>query len=127
MDLPPGTPSSSTYYDLLANITHESTAGTTRDKANTAWKVTLRAPPAVSSAATSGQPEAQEDESGEDQWISIQDLIVEKVQKEIIFLGETVLQIWERRDEKEKREGRARAAAAAAGSPSKRDKMDVDG
>jgi U4/U6.U5 tri-snRNP-associated protein 2 len=72
-----------TTYDLLANITHESTAGTTRDKANTAWKVTLRAP---------SQP------GEDDNWIAIQDLIVQKVQKEMIFLGETVLQIWERQD-----------------------------
>jgi len=54
-----------------------------RDKANTAWKVTLRAP---------SEPGKEED------WIGIQDLVVEKVQKEIIFLGETVLQIWERSD-----------------------------
>lgn len=34
----------------------------------------------------------------EENWIGIQDLIVEKVQKEMIFLGETVLQIWQRQD-----------------------------
>ncbi|KAG8808700.1 hypothetical protein FRC17_003823, partial [Serendipita sp. 399] len=72
-----------TTYDLLANITHESTAGTTRDKANTAWKITLRPP----------------SETGkEEEWISIQDLIVRREQKEMILLGETVLQIWERQD-----------------------------
>ena len=70
-------------YSLLANITHESTAGTARDKENTAWKTTLRGP------AVAGDDE---------QWYSIQDLIVQKVQREMIFLGETVLQVWERED-----------------------------
>jgi len=75
----------STVYDLLCNITHESTAGTTRDKANTVWKIHLR---------------ASADEGGEDdeRWFQIQDLIVEEVRREMIFLGETVLQVWQRRD-----------------------------
>ena len=33
----------STTYDLLANVTHESVAGTTRDKENTVWKCHVRA------------------------------------------------------------------------------------
>jgi len=69
-------------YDLVANIVHESVAGTTRDKEATVWKVHLR--------AGSG--------GGDDErWYQIQDLIVEEMRKEMIFLGETVLQIWERR------------------------------
>ena len=32
-----------TTYDLIVNVVHESVAGTTRDKANTVWKVHLRA------------------------------------------------------------------------------------
>ncbi|TDL28179.1 cysteine proteinase [Rickenella mellea] len=71
-----------TVYDLIANVTHESVAGTTRDKANTVWKVHLR--------AGSGGGENEK-------WFQIQDLIVEEVRKEMIFLGESVLQIWERR------------------------------
>lgn len=66
-----------TAYDLIANITHESTAGTTRDKEATVYKVHLR--------AGSGGGEDEE-------WFQIQDLIVEKTRKEMIFLGETVLQ-----------------------------------
>ncbi|KAJ7597361.1 spindle pole body protein [Mycena floridula] len=73
---------SSTLYDLIANVTHESVAGTTRDKENTVWKVHLRA------AGGGGDGE---------KWFLIQDLIVEETRKEMIFLGETVLQIWERR------------------------------
>ncbi|KAF5392579.1 hypothetical protein D9757_002253 [Collybiopsis confluens] len=67
-------------YDLIANVTHESVAGTTRDKENTAWKVHLRA-----------------GEGEDEKWYTIQDLIVEETRKEMIFLGESVLQIWKRR------------------------------
>lgn len=69
-------------YDLIANVTHESVAGTTRDKENTTWKVHLRA------GGGGGDSE---------KWFQIQDLIVEETRKEMIFLGESVLQIWERR------------------------------
>lgn len=68
----------STVYDLIANVTHESVAGTTRDKANTVWKVHLRA------AGGAGENE---------KWFLIQDLIVEETRKEMIFLGETILQV----------------------------------
>ncbi len=68
----------STLYDLIANVTHESAAGTTRDKASTVWKAHLRA------GAGGGESE---------QWFQIQDLIVEEIRKEMIFLGETVLQV----------------------------------
>lgn len=71
-----------TVYDLIANVTHESVAGTMRDKQNTVWKVQLR-------AGSGG--------GGNEKWLQIQDLIVEEIRKEMIFLGETVLQIWERR------------------------------
>ncbi|KAI0304618.1 spindle pole body protein [Russula brevipes] len=72
----------SAVYDLIANVIHESVAGTTRDKENTVWKVQLR--------AGSGTGENEK-------WFQIQDLIVEEIRKEMIFLGETVIQIWERR------------------------------
>lgn len=68
----------STVYDLIANVTHESVAGTTRDKENTVYKVHLRA------GAGGGETE---------RWFQIQDLIVEEIRKEMIFLGETVLQV----------------------------------
>ncbi|KAK7686578.1 hypothetical protein QCA50_010178 [Cerrena zonata] len=71
-----------TMYDLIANVTHESAAGATRDKDSTVWKVHVRA------GAGGGENE---------RWFQIQDLIVEEIRKEMIFLGETVLQIWERR------------------------------
>jgi len=80
LDAPPS--HAPTLYDLIANVTHESAAGTTRDKESTVWKVHLRA------GAGGGDNE---------RWFQIQDLIVEEIRKEMIFLGETVLQIWERR------------------------------
>ena len=73
LNAPPNHPP--TVYDLIANVTHESTAGTTRDKENTVYKVHLRAG------------------GTDDDWYQIQDLIVEKTRKEMIFLGETVLQV----------------------------------
>lgn len=76
VDHPPS--DTSTLYDLIANVTHESVAGTTRDKENTAWKVYLRA------AGGGGESE---------RWFIIQDLIVEETRKEMIFLGEAVLQV----------------------------------
>jgi U4/U6.U5 tri-snRNP-associated protein 2 len=68
----------SPVYDLVANVIHESVAGTTRDKENTVWKVQLRA------GNGSGENE---------KWFQIQDLIVEEIRKEMIFLGETVIQV----------------------------------
>jgi hypothetical protein len=76
LDAPPTHPP--TVYDLIANVTHESVAGTTRDKENTIWKAHLRA------AGGGGEGE---------KWFQIQDLIVEETRKEMIFLGETVLQV----------------------------------
>lgn len=76
LDAPPSHPP--TGYDLIANVTHESVAGTTRDKENTVWKVHLR----VGSGGGDGE-----------KWLQIQDLIVEETRKEMIFLAETVLQV----------------------------------
>ena len=76
VDVPPN--SISTLYDLIANVTHESVAGTTRDKENTIWKAHIRA------AGGGGDNE---------KWFMIQDLIVEETRKEMIFLGETILQV----------------------------------
>ena len=76
VDAPPN--NISTLYDLIANVTHESVAGTTRDKENTIWKAHIRA------AGGGGDNE---------KWFMIQDLIVEETRKEMIFLGETILQV----------------------------------
>lgn len=65
-------------YDLIANVTHESAAGTTRDKESTVWKVQLRA------GSGGGDNE---------RWFQIQDLIVDEIRKDMIVLGETMLQV----------------------------------
>ncbi|KAI5825507.1 cysteine proteinase [Schizophyllum commune Tattone D] len=101
----------STTYDLLANVTHESVAGTTRDKENTVWKCHVRA------GSGGGDNE---------KWFLIQDLIVEEVRKEMIFLGETVLQIWERRAPAPASASASGKAAAGAGANGSSSKMDVD-
>lgn len=77
-DLDAPSTQTSTLYDLIANVTHESAAGTTRDRESTVWKVHLRA------GAGGGESE---------KWFQIQDLIVEEIRKEMIFLGETILQV----------------------------------
>jgi U4/U6.U5 tri-snRNP-associated protein 2 len=98
----------------LANVTHESVASITRDKTDTAWKLVLRAPPLPSSSNTD-----QAGIEGEERWIGIQDLIVEDIRKEMIFLGEAVLQVWERRDLAEAQSGGKKAASGDQ-------EMDVD-
>ncbi|KAK1966117.1 ubiquitin carboxyl-terminal hydrolase [Colletotrichum eremochloae] len=76
---PPGEP---IWYDLVANVVHEAVRAK-EDVADSGeerktWKVQLK-------------------DKGRDEWVSCQDLFVEKVQSELLYLGETYLQVWERR------------------------------
>jgi U4/U6.U5 tri-snRNP-associated protein 2 len=78
---PPGEP---IWYDLVANVIHEAVRAK-EDVADSAeerktWKVQLR-------------------DKGRDEWVTCQDLFVEQTQKELLYLGESYLQIWERRRE----------------------------
>ncbi|KAF9979343.1 hypothetical protein BGZ73_000037 [Actinomortierella ambigua] len=66
-----------TSYDLLANITHE---GDPAVPQSTAYKVHL-------------QHRAKE------QWYQIQDLFVEEINAQMIFLSESYIQVWERRSQ----------------------------
>jgi U4/U6.U5 tri-snRNP-associated protein 2 len=80
-EYPPGEP---IWYDLVANVVHEAVRAK-EDVADSGeekktWKVQLR-------------------DKGRDEWVTNQDLFVEKTQKELLYLGETYLQIWERRRE----------------------------
>ncbi|KAG5661706.1 hypothetical protein KAF25_005828 [Fusarium avenaceum] len=78
---PPGEP---IWYDLVANVIHE--AVRVREdvvdsgEERRTWKVQLR------NKATG-------------EWVVCQDLYVDKVQSELLYLGEAYLQIWERRRE----------------------------
>ncbi|KAL1838616.1 hypothetical protein VTJ49DRAFT_2484 [Mycothermus thermophilus] len=78
---PPGEP---IMYDLVANVVHEAVRAK-EDVADSAvgeerktWKVQLR-------------------DKATDEWVVAQDLFVDKIQAELLYLGETYLQIWERR------------------------------
>lgn len=65
------------YYDLLANICHDGKP----EAGQGTYKVHVR-------------------HRGSDQWYQIQDLIVEEVMPQMIFLSESYIQIWERKQTK---------------------------
>lgn len=78
---PPGEP---IWYDLVANVVHEAVRAK-EDVADSAvgeerktWKVQLR-------------------DKATDEWVVAQDLFVDRIRSELLYLGETYLQIWERR------------------------------
>lgn len=75
------------WYDLVANIVHEAVRGREDSVEGEAekhtWKVQLR-------------------DRGRDEWVQVQDLFVEKTQKELLYLGESYLQVWEKRRENKK-------------------------
>lgn len=80
-------PSEPIWYDLVANVVHESVRSR-EDVADTGeerktWKV-----------------QVQDKATGE--WVVCQDLYVDKVQSELLYLGESYLQVWERRREPKK-------------------------
>ncbi|EWC46270.1 hypothetical protein DRE_04441 [Drechslerella stenobrocha 248] len=80
------------WYDLVANVVHESIArkGTTggakgeAGEEGHAYKVQLK-------------------DKARDGWVQAQDLFVEEVRKEILFLGESYVQVWERRRDTKKK------------------------
>lgn len=87
---PPGEP---IWYDLVANVVHEAVRAK-EDVADSGeerktWKVQLR-------------------DKATDEWVVAQDLFVDQIRSELLYLGETYLQIWERRRET-KGKGKARA------------------
>ncbi|KAJ1329108.1 U4/U6.U5 tri-snRNP-associated protein 2 [Microdochium nivale] len=78
---PPGEP---IMYDLVANVVHEAVrakedVGDTGEERRT-WKAQLR-------------------DKATDSWVVCQDLFVEPAQRELLYLGESYMQIWERRRE----------------------------
>lgn len=87
---PPGEP---IWYDLVANVVHEAVR-TKEDVVDSGeerktWKVQVK-------------------DKATGEWVVCQDLYVDKVQSELLYLGETYLQIWERR-----REPKAKGKASA--------------
>ncbi|KAL2068513.1 hypothetical protein VTL71DRAFT_14850 [Oculimacula yallundae] len=89
---PPGEP---IWYDLVANIVHEAVRGredaVEGEQEKRAWKCQIR-------------------DRGREEWVIVQDLFVEKTQKELLYLGESYLQVWERR-----REGAGKGKGKAGG------------
>jgi U4/U6.U5 tri-snRNP-associated protein 2 len=74
------------WYDLVANVTHEAVRtgkgdDTEGEEEGKVWRVQLV------------------DKARGEFWVQVQDLFVEEVRKEILFLGETVCMVWERRRE----------------------------
>ncbi|PHH83793.1 hypothetical protein CDD82_2665 [Ophiocordyceps australis] len=77
-------PSEPIWYDLVANIVHEAVRRR-EDVADSGeerktWKVQVR-------------------DKATGQWLVCQDLFVDSIQGELLYLGESYLQIWERRKE----------------------------
>lgn len=116
----------STTYDLLANITLDATAGTVRDNCAWKSQVhtaidgqpigtqeerksrlreqrrTARREERRRLGESSDVDDDQQDDDGgppneEEKWFSIQDLIVEPIDSQLLFLGESYIQIWARR------------------------------
>lgn len=100
----------SALYDMVSNITHEATPGTVRE--NSVWRSQVHTsldgepinPSSTSTATaqpgrgTAGNGQAGgEAEKAEEKWFQIQDLIVEDINRQMIFLGETYIQVWKRR------------------------------
>lgn len=85
---PPGEP---IWYDLVANIVHEAVRGredaVEGEQEKRAWKCQIR-------------------DRGREEWVVVQDLFVEKTQRELLYLGESYLQVWERRREGVKGKGK---------------------
>lgn len=81
-----------TVYDLLSNVTIDSTIASTtsgdakreeKEVHHTTWKMYQRC------GAGGGDDE---------KWFEMQDLRVDEVRREMVSLGETVLQVWQRKD-----------------------------
>ncbi|KAK3378427.1 hypothetical protein B0H63DRAFT_418387 [Podospora didyma] len=81
------------WYDLVANVVHEAVRAkddvADSGEERKTWKVQLR-------------------DKARDEWVVAQDLFVDKIRSELLYLGETYLQIWERRREPPKK-GKGRA------------------
>ncbi|GAA5944655.1 mRNA splicing protein SAD1 [Sporobolomyces koalae] len=95
----------SKYYDLVSNVTHSSLAGTVRTE--TQWKtyVHLHLPrdqigqlvPITSPEERDGGNKPKEVKEEDEKWFEMQDLNVAEIEKSLVGLGESYVQIWERR------------------------------
>ncbi|KAK1761027.1 hypothetical protein QBC47DRAFT_409062 [Echria macrotheca] len=88
---PPGEP---IWYDLVANVVHEAVRAkddvADSGEERKTWKVQLR-------------------DKATDEWVVAQDLFVDRIRSELLYLGESYLQVWERRREAPGNKGKGRA------------------
>ncbi|KAL1891539.1 Ubiquitin carboxyl-terminal hydrolase 10 [Sporothrix stenoceras] len=88
-------------YDLVANVVHEAERARGDDVAvdsaeeKQTWKVQLRDRSGATAATTANGSTSSD--SGDDKWVVAQDLFVEPVAGELLYLAESYIQIWERR------------------------------
>lgn len=85
-DVDPSQPLS-TYYDLTANLTHTSLAGTAHAESQWRTHVHLRAPRDEHGNLVGGVKDEDE------KWFEVQDLRVEEIEREMVALGETYVQV----------------------------------
>lgn len=79
----------SQIYDLVANITYSSAAGSAKEDAQ--WKVQVHTRPLRDREGNLVKNEAGVLE--EEKWFQVQDLIVEEVNRQMVFLGESYIQV----------------------------------
>ncbi|KAA1110571.1 hypothetical protein PGT21_025870 [Puccinia graminis f. sp. tritici] len=91
---PEGVPSEY-LYDLLGNVTYSSTAGTAKEDSQ--WKVQVHTRSGGPLQSSEDDPDLKSPKKEDEKWFQIQDLIVEEVNRQMVFLGESYIQIWERR------------------------------
>lgn len=75
------------YYDLVSNITHSSAAGTAREE--TTWKAQVHLRPPRDEIGVLRNGLSEDDEK----WFQIQDLIVDEINRGMIALGESYIQV----------------------------------
>ncbi|GAA5986293.1 hypothetical protein JCM10908_003691 [Rhodotorula pacifica] len=84
----------STYYDLTANLALTTTTTTGATSTSAEWKVHVHLRP-PRDPQTGELADGVKDE--DDKWFEMQDLVVREIEKGLVPLGETYIQIWERR------------------------------
>ena len=87
-------------YDLLSNVTLDSNLASTSSsgKGPGVTKATKVNPDEEGFMAWKIHVRAGQGGGDQEKWFEMQDLRVEEVRREMVFLGETVIQVWERRD-----------------------------
>lgn len=86
-----------TVYDLVSNVTLDSTTASTTS-AGTGPGISKKGQTDGDKASWKIHVRAGQGGGDDEKWFEMQDLRVEEVRREMVFLGETFIQVWERRD-----------------------------